>query len=88
MRRRALAVQAELVDDFPAITPFALTTAFYDSALARMLQRREELDEARQLLESATKRLEALLERRRTGHPRVPHLGKCERPFASRIRAG
>jgi tetratricopeptide (TPR) repeat protein len=60
MVRRALGIQMELLDDFPDMTPFALTTAFCESALAQMLMDREPLDEPRQLLESATTRLVAL----------------------------
>ena len=58
--RRALAIQTGLLDDFPDMTPFALTTAFCESTLAQMLVDRKQLDEPRQLLESATNRLIAL----------------------------
>jgi len=56
--RRALAIQTELSEDFPHIKPMALMTAVYEAALAHLVERAGDLDEARRLLESATDRLE------------------------------
>jgi tetratricopeptide (TPR) repeat protein len=74
--RRALSLHKGLAEEHADASSFVITTALCESVVGRLLQRGGELEEAKQLLLSATARLEKL---NVAGDPR-PHI----RSFAAR----
>jgi len=64
-RRRAVALQLDLVKKHPDVIAYNYSLAVMESSLARLLGEREKWKESRPLLEDSTTRLEALLQNSR-----------------------